>query len=91
MSLTRDEHSIEVDGRRVEVTGETGPVHARWTLSVDGREVDSAKAAGDFVLRAELPQGPPVEVEVHQSLVGPTRVTFRRDGDEIHAGKGFVA
>jgi hypothetical protein len=91
MSLTKDEHSIDIDGHRVEVTGKTGPVHATWVLAIDGQEADSAKAAGDFVLRAELPDGPPVEVAVHQSLVGPTRVSFRRGGEEIHSAQGYVA
>ena len=91
MSLTRDEHNIEIDGHQVVVTGKTGPVHATWVLAVDGQEVDSVKAAGDFVLRAELSSGPPVEVAVHQSLVGPTSVTFRRDGEEVHTAQGFVA
>jgi hypothetical protein len=51
MSLTKNEHTIEIDGHTVAVTGTTGPVHARWTLLIDGEAVDTAKAAGDFTLR----------------------------------------
>jgi len=91
MGITRDEHSTEIDGHEVAVTGRTGPVHATWRLLVDGEEVDSAKAAGDFALRTELPEGAPVEAAIHQSLVGPTRVTFLRNGEEVHTSEGFVA
>lgn len=91
MGFTKDNHEIEIDGHQVAVTGKTGPIHATWTLLVDGREVDQAKAAGDFNLRGELPDGPAVEAAVHQSLIGPTRVTFRRNGEEIATSTGYVA
>jgi hypothetical protein len=91
MSVTKDNHEIKIDGHQVAVTGKTGPVHATWTLLLDGREVDRAKAAGDFNLRGEIPGGPAVEVAVHQSLVGPTKLIFRRDGEEVATTKGYVA
>jgi hypothetical protein len=91
MSAIKDSHEIEIDGHQVTVAGKTGPVHATWTLLVDGREVDRAKAAGDFNLRGEIPGGPAVEVAVHQSLVGPTELVFRRDGEEVATAKGYVA
>ena len=59
MSLTKNEHTIEIDGHMVEVTGTTGPVHATWTLLIDGEAVDTAKAAGDFTLRGTLADGSP--------------------------------
>jgi hypothetical protein len=91
MGLTRDEHTVEIDGHRVSVQGKTGKVHATWTLATDGRVVDQARAAGDFALRSTLPGGVPVEAAVHQSLIGPTRIVVRRDGEEVSSGKGFVA
>ena len=92
MDLTRDTHAIIVNGRAVEVTGETGPVEATWTLCIDGKEVDRAEvASGDFTLRAPLDEGTEVLAEIHQSFVGPTRVTFRRNGEELATRKGFVA
>ena len=91
MKLTRDEHTAEIDGHTVSVTGTTGAVHATWTLSIDGQEADRAKAAGDFSLRAELPDGSPVHAAVHQSLMGPTEVTIHHRSDEVARFKGFVA
>jgi hypothetical protein len=91
MDLTRDTHTIGIDGHVVEVTGETGPVEATWTLAIDGSEADRAKASGKFTLRAALDDGSEVVADIHQTFVGPTRVTFRRDGEELATRKGFVA
>lgn len=91
MDLMRDEHSVQIDGHTVSVTGASGPVHATWTLLIDGREADSAKAAGDFSLRAELPGGASILAAVHQSLVGPTEVAIHRDGEEVTHFRGYVA
>ena len=90
MSLTKNEHTIEIDGHMVEVTGTTGPVHATWTLLIDGEAVDTAKAAGDFTLRGTLADGSPLEAAVHQSLVGPTEVVIRREGADLGRFTGFV-
>ena len=73
------------------VTGRTGPDHATWTLLLDGQEVDSAEAAGDFTLRGSLPDGTAVTAAVHQSLVGPTRVVVNHEGEEVASSSGFVA
>jgi hypothetical protein len=91
MALTSDEHVIEIDGISISVMGSTGPVHATWTLLVDGHEQDSAKAVGDFGLCGTLPDGSQVRAEVHQSLVGPTEVIVFYAGEEIHRSQGFVA
>ncbi|MEU4834961.1 hypothetical protein [Streptosporangium sp. NPDC023615] len=91
MSLTSDDYSVHVDGHTVAVTGKTGPVHARWVLTVDGREVDRAEAAGDFSLRGTLPNGSAVRAEVHQSLIGPTEVVVHHRDEEISRFHGFVA
>lgn len=91
MSLTSDEHSVEIGGSTVAVTGKTGLVHATWTLLVDGAEVDRAAAAGDFRLRGQLPDGSSVEALVHQSLIGPTEVAVVHAGDEVARFTGFVA
>ena len=90
MKLTNDEHTAQVDGHTVSVAGRTGAVHATWTLSIDGVEADRAKAAGDFSLRAALPDGSPVHAEVHQSLMGPTEVTIHHGGQEVARSRGFV-
>jgi hypothetical protein len=90
MRFTSDQHSVEVDGHEVSVSGKTGAVHATWTLSIDREEVDTAKAAGDFALRSALPDGTPIEATVHQSLVGPTEVAIHRAGEELSREKGFV-
>jgi hypothetical protein len=91
MKLTSDEHIAQVDGHTVSVTGRTGAVHATWTLSIDGEKADRARAAGDFSLRAELPDGSSVHATVHQSLIGPTEVTIHHGGHEVARFKGFVA
>lgn len=91
MSLTRDIHTIEVAGQTVTVTGKTGPIHATWILLVDDVEQDRAAAAGDFTLRGALADGSPVEASVHQSLLGPTRVTIRHGDHEFDTTRGYVA
>lgn len=91
MGITQDEYTVHVAGSTVAVTGTSGPVHATWTLVVDGREVDSAAAAGDFRLHGTLADGTAVEAAVNQSLLGPTRVVIRRQGTEVLEGRGFVA
>jgi hypothetical protein len=91
MSLTKDEHSVEIAGHTITVRGATGPVQARWTLWIDDREVDGAKASGEFTLRSELPDRSPVDATVFQSMVGPTRVTIRHRGEEVGSFKGYVA
>ncbi|MGH3566884.1 MAG: hypothetical protein ACRDRH_12800 [Pseudonocardia sp.] len=91
MSLIRDERSVQIGPSTVSVTGVTGPVHATWTLLVDGQEVDSAVAAGEFRLRGKLSDGSDVEAVVHQSLVGPTEVVINHGGGEVTRFKGFVA
>ncbi|MGC5014069.1 hypothetical protein ACLQ2R_25175 [Streptosporangium sp. DT93] len=91
MSLTSDDYSVHIDGHTVAVTGKTGPVQARWTLTVDGREVDHATASGDFSLRGTLPNGTAVRAEVHQSLIGPTEVVVYHGDVEISRFHGFVA
>jgi hypothetical protein len=45
----------------------------------------------DASLARTGPRRPAVEAAVHQSLIGPTRVTFRRDGEEIATTRGYVA
>ena len=91
MRLTKDEHTIEIDGQSVSVRGQTGRVHATWSLLVDGEQADSARAAGDFTLRGILADGSPVEAAVHQSLVGPTEVVIKRAGEDVGRFRGFVA
>lgn len=91
MSIIRDEHSVEVGGHTVAVTGVTGPTHATWTLLIDGREVDRARAAGDFNLRAELPDGSAIRASVFQSLLGPTEVGVHHQEIEVARFTGFVA
>ena len=90
MGFTSDEHSVTIGDSTVAVTGKTGPIYATWALLVDGQEVDSAKAAGDFTLRGALGDGSGVQAAVHQSLVGPTRVVITHDGAEVVQFKGFV-
>ncbi|MET0460365.1 MAG: hypothetical protein ABW122_01260 [Ilumatobacteraceae bacterium] len=91
MDLFHDDHRVDVAGHEVAVTAATGRVHARWSLAVDGVERDSAAAAGDFTLRTTLPDGSAVTARVHQSLLGPTRVTVLHGDEEIASMKGFVA
>ena len=91
MRFTNDKHEVDIDGQTVAVTGKTGPVHATWTLLIDGERADTAKAAGDFTLRGNLSDGTSVEAAVHQSLVGPTEVVIRRAGEDVSRFKGFVA
>lgn len=80
-----------IDNSTITVTGTSGPIHATWTLLVNGQSADQAAAAGDFTLRGTLDDGSSVEVAVHQSLVGPTRVVVAHDGAEVRSFKGFVA
>ncbi len=91
MSLIKDRHTIELEGHEVTVHGSSGKVHSTWVLSIDGQESDEASAAGDFNLRGVLPSGTPVEAAVHQSLLGPTKVTFRAAGEDVQETEGFVA
>jgi hypothetical protein len=91
MGLTSDDFTTTIDGVDVRVTGDTGPVHATWRLLVDGVEVDSAAAAGDFRLRGQLPDGTAVEAAIRQSLIGPTRVVLTHQGTEVLDATGFVA
>jgi hypothetical protein len=91
MGFTSDDHSIEIDGTTVTVTGRTGLVHATWSLLIDGKEVDTAEAAGDFKLVGRLPDGSEVRALVFQSLLGPTEVTVHHGEDEVATFTGFVA
>jgi len=91
MAIFSDDHRVDIRGYAIGITATTGVVHARWSLSVDGVEADTAVAAGDFTLRATLPDGTSVTAQVHQSLLGPTRVTVLHDGEEVASMKGFVA
>jgi hypothetical protein len=91
MALTSDDHSVEIGGSTVSVTGKTGAVHATWRLLIDGNEVDSAEAAGDFKLVGNLPDGSQVRAAIHQSLLGPTEVTVHHGDDEVATFTGFVA
>lgn len=91
MGITADEHTVQVAGSTVAVTGTTGAVHSRWTLVIDGDPADSAAAAGDFRLRGTLPGGTAVDAAVHQSLLGPTRVVITHQGDMVLDADGFVA
>ncbi|MGH3614260.1 MAG: hypothetical protein ACRDRK_17050 [Pseudonocardia sp.] len=90
MGLIRDERSVQIGSSTVSVTGMTGPVYATWVLLVDGQEVDSAVADGEFRLRGQLSDGSDVEAVVHQSLVGPTYVLINHRGDEVTRFEGFV-
>ncbi|MGH3011005.1 MAG: hypothetical protein ACRDMY_04040 [Gaiellaceae bacterium] len=91
MRLLKDDHTVEIDGHTVAVTGTTGPVHATWTLLIEDEPADTAKAAGDFMLRGTLPNGSAVEAAVHQSLVGPTEFVIRHQGEDVRRFTGFVA
>jgi hypothetical protein len=91
MSFTSDEHSIRIGGQTVAVSGETGMIESTWTLAIDGREVDRAKASGSLVLESELDDGSAVQASVRQGAFGPTEVTIHHDGEEITRFKGFVA
>ncbi len=91
MGITQNARLVDVGGHEVSVTGRTGPVHATWTLLVDGQRADTARAAGDFSLRADLPDGSRVHAAVHQSLLGPAEVTIHHDGIEVARHRGLVA
>jgi len=91
MGMTQVEHTVDVAGSTVAVTGTSGAVHATWTLLVDGRELDSAAAAGDFQLRGTLPDETEVRAAIHQSLLGPTRVVITHQDVEVLDAAGFVA
>jgi hypothetical protein len=91
MSLTNDTFATQVGEVAITVVGTTGAVHATWTLQIDGQEVDQASAAGDFALRGDLPDGTEVRAEIHQSLMGPTRVVVMHGEEEIDTFQGFVA
>jgi hypothetical protein len=91
MGITRDEHTVEIAGSTVAVTGTTGAVHATWTLVIDGENVETAAAAGDFHLRGTLADGTAVKAAIHQSLVGPTRVVITHQDVEVLDERGFVA
>lgn len=58
---------------------------------MNGEEADRQKAAGDFKLRAELPDGTTIEAAVHQSALGPAKAVTTHGGMETPAVKGFVA
>lgn len=91
MPMTKDEHFLRVAGHSITVTGETGPVNARWTLRIDGETADGGElAGGDLVLSGALPDGSPVRAEVHQGAFGPTRVTVRHGDDTEAHFTGFV-
>ena len=90
-SSVRYENSVRIGASEVAVTGQTGPVHATWTLLVDGEPADKAAAAGHFTLRAGLPDGSEVRANVFQSLLGPTEVTIVHRDTEIARFTGFVA
>lgn len=92
MDLMRDEHTVRIGDARVTVTGTTGPISATWRLLVDGREVARREMFdGEDVLTGALPDGSRVEAHVHQSIVGPTRVSVRHGGVEVMTTTGFVA
>jgi len=91
MDLFQDDHTVQIGSTTVAVTGESGLVHATWTLHLDGAAVDAAKAAGDFTLRGSLPDGTEVCAEIHQSLLGPTEVAVVHQGTELARFTGFVA
>ncbi|MFN8124158.1 MAG: hypothetical protein U0237_17245 [Thermoleophilia bacterium] len=91
MPGTRDEHFLRIAGHTVTVTGESGWIRARWTLSIDGRPVDGAETAGgDLVLRGDLPDGSAVCAEVHQGALGPTRVVVHHGAGTEARFTGFV-
>lgn len=91
MSLTHDRHRVVVAGTEVAIDGAMGPVQPTWTLSLDGVEVDRAKASGNFSLRGELRDGTKIRVWVEQSLLGPTEVRVQHDDTEVALFSGFVA
>ena len=91
MGLLKDDHTVQVAGSTVAVTGTTGLVHATWTLHLDGEAVDAAEAAGNFALRGQLPDGSQVQAKVFQSLFGPTEVSVEHEGTEVARFTGFVA
>lgn len=91
MGLTSDDLEVRIQGHDVKVTGRTGAVHATWTLMIDGREVNHARAEGDFTLRGRLPDSTEVEALIHQSLLGPARVSIAHGGIEVAHSRGFVA
>lgn len=91
MGLFSDDHTVQIGGTTVAVTGASGLVHATWTLQLDGKSVDEAAAAGDFTLRGVLLDGSEVRAKVFQSLLGPTEVSIEHEGTEIARFTGFVA
>jgi hypothetical protein len=64
MRFLNDDHTVEIDGHTVAVTGTTGAVHATWTF-LSTTSPPHGEVAGDFMLRATLPDGSPVEAAVH--------------------------
>jgi len=91
MGFFEDNHEVQIGSTNVSVTGTTGPVHATWTLRFDGTPVDSAKAAGQFTLRGELPDSTVVKATVFQSLIGPTKIVIEHQDEELARFSGFVA
>jgi hypothetical protein len=92
MGLTHSEQSVRIRDTLVTVRADTGPMAARWRVQLDGLDVTETRILkGDRTLRAFLPDGSPVDVEVHQAMLGPTAVTVRHDGAVVARFNGFAA
>jgi|SoiMethySBSTD1v2_1073268.scaffolds.fasta_scaffold1356019_1 hypothetical protein len=92
MDLTHSERSISIGDTMVTVRADSGPMAARWRVQVDGRDVTETQILkGDRTLRAILPDGSNVDVEVRQSALGPTAVTIRHEGVVVADYASFVA
>jgi hypothetical protein len=92
MKIIRSEHSVDIGGVTVQVTGQTGPLAARWRVDVDGREVVNEKLVqGRRSLDAPLPDGSIAAIEVCCAPSGQATVVVRHDGRLIGQFSGTVA
>jgi hypothetical protein len=90
--IVRSEHSFEVDGVPVVVSGQSGPFQDRWRLEVDGREVvNEPLVLGRRFLDAPMPDRSSLSVEVCRAPSGSATMVVRHDGAFVTQFAGTVA
>ena len=91
--LTEDRMTTKIDGHEIEVVARTGPLKARFVLSVDGTVQDETQAAaGTAYLDGTLPDGRAFKAAIKLKLSGLAGEEYwlELDGERHPMGSGYI-
>ena len=90
MSFFKKEYGFTLDGRWIEILGETKLIYPRWRILVDGEIRDEKSKRGALHLSTKVNDSE-IRVDIYQSWFGDFWLTAYCDEKKMFEFNGFLA